>query len=197
MGAGEPLDKERSRIYRKACHYIQHTLSRQAMNADTTQSPSATMPREPPLTLQRLPALPAIVLDTNVVLDWLLFGDPSAAELSAAITQRRVRWVATALMRSEFAAVLRRGLAAAHDVDPDAALAAWDIHVDHCDHPQALPDSVALRCTDADDQMFLDLAHAAGARWLVSRDRAVLRLARRAAAHGIAIMAPERWSARP
>ncbi len=167
------------------------------MNADTTQSPSATIPREPPLTSQDVSALPAIVLDTNVVLDWLLFGDPSVAALAAAITQRRVRWVATALMRSEFAAVLRRGLAAARDVDPDAALAAWDTHVGHCGQPQALPGCVALRCTDADDQMFLDLAHAAGARWLVSRDRAVLRLARRAAAYGIAIMAPEGWSARP
>jgi predicted nucleic acid-binding protein len=58
-----------------------------------------------------------------------------------------------------------------------------------------VPRCLALRCTDPDDQMFVDLAHAAGARWLVSRDRAVLRLARRAAAFGIAITAPEGWSA--
>ncbi len=41
--------------------------------------------------------------------------------------------------------------------------------------------------------MFLDLAHAAGARWLLSRDRAVLRLARRAAALGLVIAKPEDW----
>jgi predicted nucleic acid-binding protein len=58
-----------------------------------------------------------------------------------------------------------------------------------------VPRCLALHCADPDDQMFVDLAHAAGARWLVSRDRAVLRLARRAAAFGIAIAAPEGWSA--
>jgi predicted nucleic acid-binding protein len=50
-----------------------------------------------------------------------------------------------------------------------------------------------LRCTDPDDQMFVDLALEAGARWLVSRDRAVLRLARPALPLGLAIVAPERW----
>jgi putative PIN family toxin of toxin-antitoxin system len=36
-------------------------------------------------------------------------------------------------------------------------------------------------CKDRDDQKFLELAHAAQADWLVSKDRAVLKLARRIA----------------
>ncbi len=37
------------------------------------------------------------------------------------------------------------------------------------------------KCKDRDDQKFLELAHAARADWLVSKDRAVLKLARRMA----------------
>jgi len=37
------------------------------------------------------------------------------------------------------------------------------------------------KCRDRDDQKFLELAHASGAEWLVSKDRAVLKLARRIA----------------
>ncbi len=134
------------------------------------------------------------MLDTNVVLDWLLFDDPSAVALAAAIVQQRVRWIATTAMRDEFAEVLRRGLAAQRNADPAALLAAWDAHAVMRAEPARLPASVSLCCSDPDDQKFLDLAHAAGATWLLSRDRAVLRLARRAARWGIGISVPERWA---
>ena len=136
---------------------------------------------------------PALVLDTNVVLDWLLFDDPSAVPLATAIVERQVRWVATVAMRDEFAEVLRRGLAAQRNADPATLLAAWDAHVEMLAEPARLPASVPLDCSDPDDQKFLDLAHAAGAAWLLSRDRAVLRLARRAARFGIGICVSERW----
>jgi predicted nucleic acid-binding protein len=50
-----------------------------------------------------------------------------------------------------------------------------------------------LRCTDPDDQKFIDAA-IVSAQWLISRDRAVLKLARRAAALGLRIVTPERWA---
>ena len=134
------------------------------------------------------------MLDTNVVLDWLLFDNPSAALLAAAIAQRQVRWIATAAMRGELSEVLRRGLAGQRNADPTLVLAGWDAHAEMIDEPPRLPVAVALPCSDPDDQKFLDLAHWAGARWLLSRDRAVLRLRRRAATFGIAIAEPERWS---
>jgi predicted nucleic acid-binding protein len=146
--------------------------------------------------LSQLPRL-ALVLDTNVVLDWLLFGDPSATPISAAIESQQVRWIATAAMREELAEVLRRGLAASRGVDPRAVLRAWDEHADLIPEPPRQPAALALRCTDPDDQKFLDLARAERALWLLSRDRAVLRLARRAAALGIRISVPERWSLSP
>ena len=137
---------------------------------------------------------PAIVLDTNVVLDWLVFADPSSGALAAAIQRHQVRWLATAAMRDELAEVLRRGVGADRGTEPAVALDTWDEHVELRQEAPRLPAAIPLRCSDADDQKFLDLAHAAGARWLLSRDRAVLRVARRAAAFGIAITVPESWS---
>ncbi len=135
------------------------------------------------------------MLDTNVVLDWLVFCNPSSAPLAVAIVNKQVRWIATAAMRDELAEVLRRGLAAARSVDAAAVLATWDAYAEPYTEPAHSPAHAALRCSDPDDQKFLDLALAAGARWLLSRDRAVLRLARRAVALGTTITVPEAWSA--
>ena len=132
---------------------------------------------------------PGAVLDTNVVLDWLLFADPAVFALAAAVMSGRVRWLATTAMRDELASVLARGLAATRGVDAAALLAAWDAHA----QPQAASPAQSLRCSDPDDQKFIDLAVAAGARWLVSRDRAVLALARRAAPSGLTILGPAQW----
>jgi predicted nucleic acid-binding protein len=131
-----------------------------------------------------------IVLDTNVVLDWLLFRDPSAAAWSAAVEAGTVRWLATPAMRDELAHVLHRGLAAARAADTGALLARWDALA--TTQPEPVPHR--LTCGDADDQKFIDLAFAAGARWLVSRDRALLRLARPAAVSGLTIVTPQRWA---
>jgi predicted nucleic acid-binding protein len=149
--------------------------------------------REPSLTSEAKPVQPAVVLDTNVVLDWLLFNDPSSTRFAAAIADRQVRWVASPAMRGELVEVLQRGLSALRGADPAAVLAAWDAHAEEVAEPPRLPGTVGLHCTDPDDQKFLDLAHITGARWLLSRDRAVLRLARSAAFFGISITVPERW----
>lgn len=142
---------------------------------------------ELPLTSER----PGVVLDTNVVLDWLLFSDPSVAKLAAAVVGGRVRWLATTAMRDELSHVLDRGLAATHGADPAALLATWGRHC--TEHPPGPLAAAHLRCTDTDDQKFIDLALASGARWLISRDRAVLKVRRRAARHGLTITPPDRW----
>jgi predicted nucleic acid-binding protein len=149
--------------------------------------PAPELLSELPLTSEA----PPIVLDTNVVLDWLLFDEPTVAALAQAVTAGLLCWVVTAAMREELAHVLARGLAAARGKEASALLATWDRHA--VVHPEP-PSDRLLRVTDPDDQKFVDLALCVRERWLVSRDRAVLKLARRAAASGTAIVTPASWA---
>lgn len=136
-----------------------------------------------------------LVLDTNVVLDWLVFGDPAIAPLVAALGAGELRWHVTAAMRDELASVLGRGGLDAWKPEPATLWAAWA----RWSHPaEAAPVHLArpLRCTDPDDQKFIDLALQLRPATLLSRDRAVLRLARPAAVHGVDIATPAAWAAR-
>lgn len=135
---------------------------------------------------------PSLVIDTNVVLDWLLFDDPRARALADAVTARRVRWMASLAMRTEIERVLARGIASRPGHATDAIVESfdrWAVRVDQASGPL----SRSLRCSDGDDQKFIDLALQANASALISRDRAVLRLARAAAPLGLRIVVPERW----
>ena len=140
-------------------------------------------------------ALPIIVLDTNVVLDWLVFRNPACAALGDALAARTLRWYASAAMSDELAHVLGRGVAKAWATDPVALWTQWERDCVEVATPTFLAPAMRLRCTDADDQMFIDFSLAHGARWLLSRDRAVLKLARRARPFGLAIATPTDWAA--
>lgn len=142
------------------------------------------------------PAPAVIVLDTNAVLDCWLFEDRRAAPLRLALEQRRVRWQATSAMLAEIAAVLERPLSQRWNARRERTLSIFPWH--HCELVQAASGWLhppELRCRDRDDQAFVDLALQSGARWLVTRDRDVLALARAAAARGVSIVAPQRWAA--
>ena len=136
----------------------------------------------------RDPPIPGLaVLDTNVWLDCLVFGDHEAQQLHEALGTR-LQAIASPRMRSELQAVLRRPALAARQPAAATALAGFDGLVSLvADEAPISP----LRCSDPADQMFLDLAFTARARWLLSRDRALLKLARRAARlQGIIILTP-------
>ena len=134
-----------------------------------------------------------VVLDTNVVLDWLLFTDPRAVPVAAAVTAGAVRWVATEAMRGELERVLLRGIAAKPRQPIDEVMKAFDRWSTRVE-PAPGASLPSLRCSDADDQMFIDLAFQVGAAALLSRDRAVLRLAGPALRSGLRIVVPEHWA---
>jgi uncharacterized protein len=134
---------------------------------------------------------PSAVLDTNVVLDWLVFHDPAARPLAVAVESGALRWLACARMRDELADVLARPHLQRWQPDAAAVLAAFDRHAS----PHAAPPPSHLPCSDAADQVFIDLALAAGCRWLLTKDRALLALARRARPRGLQVLTPAAWRA--
>ncbi len=136
---------------------------------------------------------PSIVLDTNAVLDWLLFRNPEVEPIAAAIVAGHTRWIATNWMRRELEHVLDRGHLDCWRPDRSAIGAHWERHCVELPTPTPSGPPGRLRCSDPDDQPFIDLARAAGARWLISRDRAVLKLARRLREHGVLIVPPGEW----
>lgn len=135
----------------------------------------------------------AIVLDTNVVLDWLVFANPVSLAIGHSITQKRLRWVATTPMREELAMVLPR-IAAHKLAHVEGVWASWNAHAELLD-PASCIAPLHLRCLDHSDQKFIDLAVAHRAQWLISRDRAVLALAKRAKKLDVLIATPEQWLA--
>lgn len=133
-----------------------------------------------------------IVIDTNTVLDWLLFGDPAGRAIGDEVLAHRLRWVATPAMLDELHHVLSRpGLERWQaQFEPTRRMTA--IHC-HLVEPPSLLAPRQLHCNDVDDQKFIDLALARRAGWLLTRDKALLRLAKGAVRHGVRVLKPVDW----
>ena len=138
-----------------------------------------------PLEAEPSPAIAAraLVLDTNVVLDLLVFGDPATALVRQLLNAKTLRWIATAAMRQELARVLDypkiAPRVAFYGLSTASVLAAFDAQV------QIVSTSarISATCRDADDQQFLDLA-AAHSAILLSKDQAVMALRKRLLVYG-------------
>ncbi len=136
------------------------------------------------------------VLDTNAVLDWLVFDDVHMRAAAAALHAGHALWLHSQAMLDELHDVLAREVvtrrvAASPDSLRQRAQAAARRH----GLLQAPAPRCAWRCADADDQMFLDLARHAGASVLVTRDKALLAFAHAALADGLRILRPAELAA--
>ena len=133
----------------------------------------------------------ALVLDTNIALDLFVFQDAATEALRTAVERADGAWIATAAMREELVRVLaypqiaRRLTAQAQPAQN--VLDAFD----RC--TRLVPDApkAAYTCKDPDDQKFIDLA-AAHRATLVSKDDAVLCMAKRLARVGVHVC--REWS---
>jgi len=129
---------------------------------------------------------PTLVIDTNVVLDLYVYEDPATVPLRGQLADPQVVWLATAVMREELRRVLdypqvvRR--LAARALDAGAVLAAFDGRTRRVEVAPKAP----YTCKDADDQKFIDLA-VAHAATLLSKDKAVLCMARRLSTLGVSV----------
>ena len=127
-----------------------------------------------------------VVLDTNIVLDLLLFQPPETVPLRAALHRGELCWLATERMREELLRVLAYPQIAQraqfHGFTFNGVLQRrdrWARAVEAAPRCQYV-------CKDADDQCFVDLAAAHGAL-LLSKDAQVLKLRKRLARLGVVV----------
>ena len=123
-----------------------------------------------------------LVLDTHVWLDWLVFDDPGVAGIRNAVGTGRVEAYIDAACEEELVRVLARGFAK-RTLDAEAqaaALATCRRVARRIDAAASSEARAALpRCGDPDDQKFLEAALAAGAGFLITKDRKLLALSRK------------------
>ena len=135
---------------------------------------------------QEVVAASPVVLDTNILLDLFIFSDPATAALRVALDASELRFLSTAVMREELRRVLDyphlQPRMAFYGINAAQVLAAFDARATMC---EVAPKAV-FTCKDADDQKFIDLAAAHRAQ-LLSKDKAVLCMARRLKTLGVAV----------
>jgi len=127
---------------------------------------------------------PRLVLDTNVWLDWLVFEDPGIVPIRNAAGTGRVEIYIDAVCEEELARVLARGFAKrpALDAQAQAACIAQCRRIaKRIDTAAPAPSGMLPVCRDPDDQKFLEAALAAGAQFLVTKDRELLEVGKRKA----------------
>ena len=136
-----------------------------------------------------------VVLDTNVWLDWLVFDDPSVAALKAAYHEERIEIVIDSACLDELGAVLSYPEFSLDDPQIKTHLANVERCAIQADIRRAAHTSPLPRCTDPDDQKFLELARDAKADWLITKDKALLGI-RRSLLKTVTfrIGTPEKWA---
>ena len=147
----------------------------------------------PKLTVSRCATAPrAVVLDTNVLLDLLVFRDPASLHLASTAFSPAWHWIGSAATREELERVLRY-LPIAARLQPlgnshNEVLEQYDARVRQV---EPAPRCAAI-CKDKDDQKFIDLAVAHSAV-LLSKDKAVLALQRKLKTLGVCAMRAEEF----
>jgi putative PIN family toxin of toxin-antitoxin system len=131
-------------------------------------------------------AHPRAVLDTNVLLDFWVFDDPAVRPLRRAVEDGKLEAVRSGDSVDELTQVVMRERFELTTEARFDLLRQWDRLATPVERILAAP----LACSDPHDQKFLDLAYSARADWLVTKDKALLKLARRARRDGLLIVAP-------
>lgn len=155
----------------------------------TTDRPCAQPPKSPIPTRR-------MVFDTNVVLDMLHFGNPAGLRLLDAVRRGEIVSIVSRASLAEAAIVLSRP---AFGLSPESAGALaqeWAslshlIPEDRIDAARSA--SPGLRCRDPEDEKFLHLSIAGQAEALVTRDKVLLKAARKLRRFGIEPATPESW----
>ena len=135
-----------------------------------------------------------VALDTNVWLDWLVFDDPSVAALKAAYHEERIEIVIDNACLDELGVVLSYPEFELDKAQIKNHLANVERCVIRKDERPSIRTLALPRCSDPDDQKFLELARDAKADWLITKDKALLSMRRgQLKAMTFRIGTPEQW----
>ena len=130
-----------------------------------------------------------IILDTNVCLDLFVFNDPRWQKIVEALESRTIEAITSAECREEWLAVLNYSHLPVTEATRADFIKRFDLTIT-VENP--VPTHTILpKCTDKDDQKFLEFARDAKLEILVTKDKALLKLARKTRALGLfEIMTP-------
>lgn len=123
-----------------------------------------------------------LVLDTNIWLDWLVFGDTGIARIRQLQGAGHLEICIDAVCEAELVRVLGYpfGKRTLENAEQQRALAQCRRIATRIGTAASAAERARLPvCRDPDDQKFLEAALAAQAGWLITKDRALLELARR------------------
>lgn len=134
-----------------------------------------------------------IAIDTNVCLDLFVFHDPRWASLMSALRSGAVEAVTREDCRMEWRIVLGYKQLPLNENTRLESAAIFDSLI-KCIDPTPLADIRLPVCSDPDDQKFLELSRDARVSTLITKDKALLKLARKTVKAGLfKIILPETW----
>jgi putative PIN family toxin of toxin-antitoxin system len=128
---------------------------------------------------------PRLVLDTNVILDLLVFKDSSAEPIRLLLDAKLVDAVRSEASILELIDVIQRPAFKLTREEQEIILQAWESSTRPLENEAIEP--APFTCRDLDDQVFLDMAYSIRPALLLSKDLRVLELQTIAKRHGIEI----------
>jgi putative PIN family toxin of toxin-antitoxin system len=128
---------------------------------------------------------PRLVLDTNVILDLLVFQDPAAEVVRMALDAKLVDAVRSEASMLELIDVIQRPTFRLNKEEQSIILQAWESSTRLLENGAIEP--APFTCRDQDDQVFLDMAYSLRPALLLSKDLRVLELQAIAKRHGVEI----------
>lgn len=130
------------------------------------------------------------IFDTNIWLDWLVFSHDAVPHLTALIDHQRIQVIYTDPMLDELADVISR---AQFQLNTEQQIKALQRVKQLAHQVETKQPYSHIRCVDPDDQVFIDTALAYRVDFLLSKDRHLLKMSKKAAQYGVTISNLDTW----
>jgi putative PIN family toxin of toxin-antitoxin system len=128
---------------------------------------------------------PRLVLDTNVILDLLVFKDPSSEPIRLLLDARLVDAVRSEASMLELVDVIQRPVFKLSREEQEMILQTWESVTRLLENTAIEP--APFTCRDLDDQVFINMAYSLRPALLLSKDLRVLELQAIAQRHDVEI----------